>query len=102
MARFMGFCLDTSQSIIRGFAESIAGQELVLSGGEGDDGEAALANERGIGEELVGFDLGKGDGLGEQIFGFDFDGGIFGVGGVTGDHGGGADGALAIAGFVDD
>ena len=98
----MGFCLDPSQSIIRAFAESVASQKFILGCGQGNDGEAADPNQGGVLEELVGLDLVEGDGLGEQIFGFDFDGGIFVVGGVYGDHGGGADSALAIAGFVDD
>ena len=70
--------------------------------GEGNDGEAADSNEGGILEEFVGFDLGQGNGIGKRFAGFDFDLRFLGVGGVDGDNGGGADGPLAVAGFVDD
>jgi len=69
---------------------------------EGNDGEAANSDEWRIREEFFRFDFGQCDGLGERLSGFDLNRGILGIGSVYGDNGSGADGALAVTGFVDD
>src|SRR2546429_5440250 len=55
--RFMGLSLITPCRIIHAFEDSVARQGFVLGFSEGDDGEAADADERRITEEFVGFDL---------------------------------------------
>lgn len=88
--------------IIRGFEESVACEMFVLRFGEGNHGETADADERRVGEELVGFDLGERDWFGDGLACFDLDGGILGIGSIDGNDGGGAYGGLVVAGFVDD
>lgn len=74
----------------------------MLGGGERDDGEASLADQRRVGEQLIGLDFGEGDRPGQRFSGFNLDGGILGIGEVHGNDGRGADRALAIPGLVDD
>lgn len=73
-----------------------------MGGAEGDNGEATLADEGRIGEELIGFHLGKGDGFGDGFRGFEVKLGIFGIGGIDGYDDGRADGALFAAGVIND
>ena len=68
----------------------------------GNDGEAADADEGDSWNSLLDLIWGEGDWFWERLSGFDLDDGIFGVGGVDGDDKRCADGALAVAGFVDD
>src|SRR6266850_7019618 len=103
--RFMGCNLATSEfrpRIIRAFGKSVACEKFVLGFSEWDDGEAANSDEWRIREELFRFDFAQCDGLGEWLSCFDLDRRIFGIGVIHGNDGGGADGALAVAGFVDD
>ena len=69
---------------------------------KGNDGQAANFDERRIREEFFGFDFAQCDGLGKWLSGFNLDCGIFGVGVVHGDDGGGADGTLLVTGVIND
>ena len=82
-----------------------SGQEsepVVLGVGEGDDGEAELAEEDGVFEDGGGAHVVEGLFLLEALAGLDADFGVLGVGGVDGDDFGGADGGFAYVGVVDD
>jgi len=64
--------------------------------------EAADDDQRGLGEERFGFNLGEGFGRFETLAHFDFDDGNFGVGGVHAENCAGADGGALVAGVVED
>ncbi len=74
----------------------------VLLVGEGDDGEAELAEEEGAGEGGGFAHLGEGFGTLEGFAGLDADERVLGVGGVDGEDGGEADGDFAGVGVVED
>src|ERR1700722_3340746 len=66
---------------------SLAGEPRVLGGGQRDHGQAALADQRGIGEKRARFN---------------FNNRSFRIGDLDRNDGGGANRALFIAGVVDD
>src|SRR5207248_6030687 len=70
--------------------------------GEGNDGEAELAEEDGVFEDGGGAHVVEGFLLLEALDRLDADFGIFGVGGVDGYDFGGADGGFAHIRVVDD
>ena len=69
---------------------------------EGNDGETELAEEDGILEDGGLAEIGEGFGVLEALAGLDADDGVFGVGGIDGDDGGGAHHFFADVGVVDD
>jgi hypothetical protein len=81
---------------------SVAYQRRVLLRSQWDHREPAFANQRGAGEDFVGFDLGECGLPRERFSGADFHFRHFGVGGVHGDGAGSADRGPQIPGFVDD
>src|ERR1700674_5375158 len=68
----------------------------------GNDGEAADADEGDSWNSLLDLIWGEGDWFWERLSEFDLDDGTFEIGGVDGDDKRCADGALAVAGFVND
>jgi hypothetical protein len=82
--------------------KSFPRQKFILSFGERHDGKAALADQGGIGEELIWFDLRERNCFGERFSGFELNGGILGVGNVDRKNRSSADGRFVVAGFVND
>ena len=71
-----------------------------MLGSERDNGKPAFAYHRGASKNLIGFHLGKLRLASEWLSGTDFYFRNFGVGGIHGNSGGGADGGSKAPSFI--